>query len=158
VSAPVPASSHHDPLTGLANRRLFDDRLKQALYLAQRRDSPLAVLLLGLGVAVAPDDAFLVRAAHALSACVRRADTVARYGAAEFAFVLTDARGEAQCRAAAARLVAALCEAAAGRALEPVIGAALYAGGAADADALVRNADAALFRAKQGRETLCFYR
>jgi diguanylate cyclase (GGDEF)-like protein len=158
VSAPIPPSSHHDPLTGLPNRRLFDDRLKQALYLAQRRDVPLAVLLLALGGAVAPDDRLLVHAARALSACVRRADTVARYGATEFAFVLADARGEAECRTVAARLVEALSEAAAGRALEPVIGAALYQGGAADADALVRNADAALFRAKQGRETLCFCR
>lgn len=158
MSAPAPPSTHHDALTGLPNRRLLDDRLRQALHLAQRRDARLAVMLLALGAFATPDDALLAELASALCACVRRADTVARYGAAEFALVLCDVRDEEECRAVAARALEALAQAASGRALHATIGVALYRGGAADADALLRNADAALYRAKQGRDPLCFYR
>jgi diguanylate cyclase (GGDEF)-like protein len=158
VSAPAPPSTHHDALTGLPNRRLLDDRLTQALYLAQRRDAPLAVMLLALGAFAAPDDALLAQLARSLYACVRRADTVARYGAAEFALVLCDVRGEEECRTVASRVLEALAHAAPGRALHAAIGVVLYRGGAVDAEALLRNADAALYRARQGRDPLCFYR
>jgi diguanylate cyclase (GGDEF)-like protein len=158
VSAPAPPSSHHDPLTGLPNRRLLDDRLQQALYLAQRRDARLAVMLLALGGFAVPDDARLADVARRLAACVRRSDTLARYGAAEFAFVLCDVRGEAECRVVAERVLQVIAPAGAGRPVDAVIGIALYQGGAADAEGLLRNADAALYRARQGREPLCFYR
>jgi diguanylate cyclase (GGDEF)-like protein len=156
VSGSLPPSSHHDELTGLPNRRLLDDRLRQALYLAQRRDAPLAVMLLALGGFPAPSDAALAEAAQRLAARMRRADTLARYGAAEFAFVLTDVRGEAECRVVAERLLQALAPSA--RAPDAAIGIALYPGAAVDAEGLLRNAEAALYRARQGREPLCFYR
>lgn len=158
MSAPVPSSSHHDPLTGLPNRRLLDDRLRQALHVARRRDARIAVMLLSLGALPGPDDALLVEAAQRLAACMRRADTLVRYGTAEFAFVLGDVPGEAQCRVVAARALEALAQAAPGRALDTAIGIALDAGGAVDADGLLRNADAALYRARQGRDRICFYR
>ncbi len=155
MSAAVPPSTHHDSLTGLPNRRLFDDRLRQALYLAERRDSTLAVMLLGLALA-GPDDGRLVELAERLGACVRRADTLARYGADELAFVLNDVAGEADCRLVAARVLEVVAALAAD--LAPVIGIALHAGGPVDADALLRNVDAALYRARHGREPVCFYR
>lgn len=158
MSAPVPRSTHHDSLTGLPNRRLLDDRLRQALHLAQRRDASIAVMLLTLGAFAPADDALLVEAARRLAACVRRADTLARYGTAEFAFVLSEVRSEAECRAVAARVLEALAQAAPGRRLEPAMGIALHTGGAVDADALLRNADEALYRAKQGRDPVCLYR
>jgi GGDEF domain-containing protein len=49
VSSAPQASDYHDALTELPNRRLFDDRLKQALHLANRRDSGIALILLELG-------------------------------------------------------------------------------------------------------------
>jgi diguanylate cyclase (GGDEF)-like protein len=157
VSAALPPSSHHDELTGLPNRRLLDDRLRQALHLARRRDAPLAVLLISLG-ALSPGDARLVEAARRIAVCLRRADTFARYGTAEFALVLADVRGEAQCRLAAERVLQALADAAPNGALEPAIGIALYPGDAVDAEALLRNAEAALYRARQRGEALCFCR
>lgn len=155
MPAAVPPSTHHDSLTGLPNRRLLDDRLRQALYLAERRDSTTAVMLLGLALA-GPDDARLVELAGRLGSCVRRADTLARYGAAELAFVLNDVAGEADCRLVAARVLEAVAALAAG--LAPAIGIALHSGGPVDADALLRNADAALDRARHGREPVCFCR
>ena len=155
MSAAAPPSTHHDSLTGLPNRRLLDDRLRQALYLAQRHDSSLAVMLLGLALA-GPDPAPLVELARRLAACVRRADTLARYGAAELAFVLSEVGGEAQCRRVAARVFESLAPF--GGELEPAIGIALYAGGAVDAEALLRDAEAALYRARHGREPVCFCR
>ena len=59
-SAPQP-SDYHDALTELPNRRLFDDRLKQALHLASRRDSGIALLLIGLtGFATAAEFAVVL--------------------------------------------------------------------------------------------------
>ena len=151
----MPSSTHHDSLTGLPNRRLFDDRLRQSLYLAERRDSTLALMLLGLAPA-GPHDARLVELAARLGSCVRRADTLARYGAAELAFVLNDVAGENDCRLVAARVLEAV--AAVGADFAPAIGVALHSGRPGDADALLRNADAALDRARHGREPVCFYR
>lgn len=158
MSSPAPPSSHHDALTGLPNRRLLDDRLEQALQLARRRDAQLAVMLLALRALSAPEDARLAGVARRLAECVRRADTLARYGTAEFALVLCDVRGEEECRAVAERVLEALSPPAFEGSLEPAIGIALYPGSAADADALMRNADAALYRAKQGPDPLCCYR
>ena len=155
MSAAVPPSTHHDSLTGLPNRRLFDDRLRQALYLAERRDSTLAVMLLGLALA-GPDDPRLVELAGRLGSCLRRADTLARYGAGELAFVLNDVAGEGDCRLVAARVLEVVAGVAAE--LAPAVGIALHSGEPVDADALLRNADAALYRARHEREPVCFYR
>lgn len=154
----APPSTHHDGLTGLPNRRLLDDRLAQALHLAQRRDAQLAVMLLALGGLAVSEDVRLADIAHRLAACVRRSDTLARFGAREFAFVLCDVRGEAECRAVAARVLEALEAAAPGSRSAALIGIALYEGGAGDAEALLRNAQAALYRAREGREGICTYR
>lgn len=136
-----PPSEYHDALTGLPNRRLLDDRLKQALYLAQRRDRGIALLLVALDGAPRGDEVVL-DAAHALQACVRRADTLARWGAAEFAVVMTDVQSEADCRRVAERLLRALD-------MDAAIGISLYPDDAGDAEALARNADAARNRARQ---------
>jgi diguanylate cyclase (GGDEF)-like protein len=140
-SAPQP-SDYHDALTELPNRRLFDDRLKQALHLASRRDSAVALILVELlGFATVADDT-VHEAARRLAPLVRKADTLARWGAAEFAVILSDVTEEAQCRIAAERLLAALD-------MDVAMGISRFPADALDAAALVRNADAARARARE---------
>ncbi|HEY5897732.1 MAG TPA: GGDEF domain-containing protein [Burkholderiales bacterium] len=147
MSAPTPPSDYHDALTGLPNRRLLEDRLKQALYLAQRRDRGIALLLIELAGLPRFGDHALLEAARALQACVRKADTLARWGAAEFAVVVTDVQSEADCRQVAERLLRALDT-------DAAIGISIFPHDAGDPEALERNADAARSRARQtgGRE------
>jgi diguanylate cyclase (GGDEF)-like protein len=149
-SRPAP-SDYHDALTELPNRRLLDDRLKQALHLAQRRDTGLALALVELAGFSKVEDATMREAAQRLARGLRKADTLARWGAAEFAIVLTDVRGEADCRAVLERLMSMLDR-------DVAIGISLYPADAGDAEALERNADAARSRARQlGRRQYRFY-
>jgi diguanylate cyclase (GGDEF)-like protein len=151
VSTTPAPSDHHDPLTALPNRRLLDDRLRQALHLAQRRDTGVALMLIEVGEFGRVADEELVAAARGLSLCLRRADTLARWGAVEFAAVLTDVKGEADCRPVIERVLHALQ-------LDVVIGVSHFPTDAGDAEALVRNADAARGRARQsGRRQYRFY-
>jgi diguanylate cyclase (GGDEF)-like protein len=151
VSTPPQPSDHHDPLTALPNRRLLDDRLQQALHLAQRRDTGIALALLDLAGFAKIDDPTLREAARRLARCLRKADTLARWGAAEFAIVITEVRGEADCRAVLERLMSALD-------MDVAIGLSLFPADARDAEALIRNADAARARARQlGRRQFRFY-
>ena len=140
-SAPQP-SDYHDALTELPNRRLFDDRLKQALHLASRRHSGIALILVELvGFATAADPTVREAARRLLSA-LRKADTLARWGACEFAVILSDVTDEAQCRVIAERLLAALD-------MDVAMGISRFPADALDAAALVRNADASRARARE---------
>lgn len=88
----------HDPLTGLANRALFYDRLSHAVQLRQRKPKTLAVLSLDLdGFKLVNDslghgagDALLIEFARRISGCVRTGDTVSRLGGDEFAILVED--------------------------------------------------------------------
>ena len=151
MSTPPRPSDHHDPLTALPNRRLLDDRLQQALHLAQRRDKGVALVLLELAAFAGVDDATLGAAARRLSGGLRKADTLARWGAAEFAIVLTDVRGEAECRLVVERLLQALD-------MDAAIGISLFPTDAGDGEALMRNASTARERARQlGRRHYRFF-
>ena len=162
--------AYHDSLTSLPNRRLLDDRLRQAVNLAQRRDARVAVMLIDLDdfkrvndqLGHRAGDAVLREVAHRLAGCVRKADTLARQGGDEFVVVIPDLAQEADCQVVAEKIL---------RVLEPVfradgsefrigasIGISIYPGDAGDGDALLRNADAAMYRAKQvGRNNYRFY-
>jgi diguanylate cyclase (GGDEF)-like protein len=151
VSTTPAPSDHHDALTALPNRRLLDDRLRQALHLAQRRDTGVALMLIEVGAFGRVADEEMVAAGRGLALCLRRADTLARWGAAEFAAVLTDVKGEADCRPVVERVMHALQ-------LDVVIGISHFPTDAGDAEALLRNADAARGRARQsGRRQFRFY-
>ena len=86
----------HDPLTRLANRYLFDDRLQQALYAAERTRQPVALLAIDLDrfgsvndlLGHRVGDALLEQVARRLESCIRKSDTLARTGGDEFTLVL----------------------------------------------------------------------
>jgi len=162
--------AYHDALTGLPNRRLLDDRLAQAIYLAQRHDRRLAVILIDLDEFKQVNDLLGHRAgddvlrevSRRLAACLRRADTLARHGGDEFVILLPDVQAESDCGVVAEKVLQALAPEfpVEGRSLAvgASIGISVFPSDAGDGDALLRNADAAMYRAKQqGRNRFCFY-
>jgi len=162
--------AYHDTLTGLPNRRLLDDRLRQAVFLAQRRDARVAVMVMDLDnfkqvndqLGHRAGDAVLREAAHRLAGCVRKADTLARHGGDEFVVVIPDLQLDADCQVVAEKILRSL-EApfrVDGREFRigASIGISLYPTDGGDGEAVLRNADAAMYRAKQlGRNNYRFY-
>ena len=162
--------AYHDTLTGLPNRRLLDDRLAQAIHLAQRRDRKLAVMLIDLddfkqvndSLGHRAGDAVLREVAQRLALCVRKADTLARHGGDEFVVVISDVQADSDCKLVAEKALRSLAAEfqLEDRALSlgASIGISLFPTDAGDGDALLRNADAAMYRAKQlGRNQYRFY-
>ncbi len=154
----------HDPLTGLPNRRLFQDRLEQALAQAQRGGRALAVAYVDLdGFKAVNDarghdagDAALKIVGRRLAGAVRDQDTVARLGGDEFGVLLLEVGGVDEAAAVAAKLRAAVrepLELEGGDArLDASVGVALFPDHGRDADALMRAADGAMYHVKgQGR-------
>jgi diguanylate cyclase (GGDEF)-like protein len=158
--------AHHDALTGLANRILLRERIQAAL--SDCGDRQLAVFCLDLDRFKAVNDtlghpvgdAVLRIAAERLKTCVREADTVARLGGDEFAIVASLAPRDA--RALAARVVEEISQPYHLEGQRIVIGIsigiALAPRDGSDPDVLLKNADLALYRAKnQGRNTYRFF-
>jgi diguanylate cyclase (GGDEF)-like protein len=152
----------HDTLTGLPNRDLFDDRLRHALARVQREPVPIAVLFVDLDNFKAINDTLghsagddvLIQVADRLTQCLRDGDTAARLGGDEFAIVLERAT-ELEATQVASRIQEALQSITVSRQLPPVsasIGIAISSGHAADIEALVRQADLAMYRAKRTRQ------
>lgn len=155
-------AANHDSLTGLPNRNLFFDRLKQAMAATERRDSELAVVYVDidrfkqvndeLGHAVG--DELLVSFAALLSSIVRKSDTVARLGGDEFVLLLPDIGTRDECTGLLDRLMEAMAEpqTIAGRklAVTASAGLAFYSHGMDDdSDRLLQRADEAMYEAKQ---------
>jgi len=159
----------HDPLTGLANRSLFFDRLHQALSSAHRGQEPFALVMVDLdefklvnddhGHAVG--DQVLKQLGTRLRRGLRATDTAARIGGDEFALVLPRISG----RVAAERMVRrrmALLEGsyAIGRrriAVGASAGVAMYPDDGGDTDTLLRHADSAMYFAKREGRGVAFY-
>lgn len=153
--------AYHDALTGLPNRRLLDDRLRQAVFQAQRRNTKLAAMLVDLddfkqvndSAGHRAGDAVLREVAMRLGGCVRKADTIARHGGDEFVIVIADLQAETDCRTVAEKILRSLATEfqvdGAGYTLGASIGISIFPADAGDADVLLRNADAAMYRAKQ---------
>ncbi len=160
--------AHYDALTGLPNRVLLADRLKQAMARSHRSARSLAVLYLDLdGFKAVNDqhghdtgDQLLVNISHRLKEVLREGDTLARIGGDEFVVVMVDLERPQDYEAVLNRLLSV--------AAEPVtlnqhlllvsasIGATLYPQDDADADQLLRHADQAMYLAKQAGKN-CYH-
>jgi diguanylate cyclase (GGDEF)-like protein len=152
--------SVHDALTGLANRVLFMDRVNHALESARRRPRSIAVLFLDLdnfklvndSMGHSVGDDLLMGVADRLRHALKTGDTVARFGGDEFAVLVEDVRSEADATKVAERILGSFARPFALRGRElfvtASIGIAVSDLGVQDGEALVRNADAAMYRAK----------
>ncbi len=156
----------HDPLTNLANRALLSDRVAHAQARSQRDGRPCAVLLLDLDdfkdindtLGHGAGDEVLMEVARRLHECIRAGDTAARLGGDEFALLLEDTPDAGAAREVAARIAAALADPVRldGKEvfLSASVGVAIGVPGEPD-DELLRNADVALYHAKEKGKGLC---
>ena len=163
--------ANHDVLTGLPNRALLQDRLSQALLRARRYERWVTVLFVDLdnfklindSLGHSAGDELLKTFAKRMVSCVRATDTVVRLGGDEFVVVLPDQPRDPDAVSEVVQKIQAVLG-------EPIrleghnltvtssIGIANYPDDGADADALMANADAAMYRAKEiGRDNFQFY-
>jgi diguanylate cyclase (GGDEF)-like protein/PAS domain S-box-containing protein len=164
--------SLHDALTGLPNRNLVIDRVGQALEVARRRSTQTAVIFIDIdrfklvndNLGQTAGDELLARVAERLAGAARVGDTVGRFGGDEFIVVIEDVLGETDAVAAGDRMRAALevpVEVVGERVrVTASIGVAVTGPDPDDLgpDALVRNADAAMHRAKDaGGARVCLF-
>ncbi len=160
----------HDALTGLPNRTLFHDRLTQALALAAQTGTSLALLFLDLDrFKVINDtlghgigDRLLQAVVERLRSCAGESDTLARWGGDEFIFLLERVQGTQHAATAARRILDSLIEPFHIQGHEVfvtgTIGISLFPGDGHDVQALLGNADTAMYRAKQkGKNDYQFY-
>jgi diguanylate cyclase (GGDEF)-like protein len=163
--------AQHDSLTDLPNRILFSDRLTQAMTLADRQQKKLAVLYMDLDrfkhtndtLGHSIGDRLLQSVADRLRSCVRGSDTVSRQGGDEFVVLLSQVTHAQDADVIAKKILIAL------RAphridehdlhLTVSIGIAVYPDDGADADTLLKNADVAMYHAKDvGRDNFQFFK
>jgi diguanylate cyclase (GGDEF)-like protein len=160
--------ANYDALTGLPNRNLLHDRLKQAVFV-QRYVHPIAVVFLDLdhfkiindSLGHTQGDKLLATTAERLHSTVRDGDTVARLGGDEFVLVLNDAKEDVIFRAMQ-RILDSVGEPMMIGGQELCItcsaGVSVYPQDGDDVETLLKNADAAMYRAKErGRNNFQFY-
>lgn len=162
--------AHHDPLTQLPNRLLLRDRFDQAVAVAQRKRSKVAVLFLDLdnfklindSLGHKLGDELLRRVVARLLGSVRDTDTVSRQGGDEFAVLITDIQDPA--------IIGSISENIIERVSEPIeiegsminttfsIGISVYPNDGIEFDTLIKKADSAMYHAKEsGRNAYRFY-
>jgi len=160
----------HDALTGLANRSLLNDRIGQAIARARYEQKMVGVLLLDLdrfklindGFGHQPADNLLRTVASRLAHCVRETDTVARLGGDEFVIVVTDIEDADDVSIVGAKILRSLAQPLSVAEKEVFvsasIGIAMYPRDGDHGEALLRNADVAMYRVKEhGRNSYRFY-
>jgi diguanylate cyclase (GGDEF)-like protein/PAS domain S-box-containing protein len=154
-------SAHHDFLTGLPNRALLNDRVSQAVTLAARHNEKAAVLFLDLdgfkhindSLGHALGDQLLKLIATRLSGCVRGSDTVSRQGGDEFIVLLPALQKPEDAAITARKMLQAV---AGSHSIEghdfnitTSIGVSVYPDDGLDAETLIKNADTAMYQAKE---------
>jgi len=162
--------AHHDALTGLPNRVLFIDRVDQAIKLAKRERSIVAVLFLDLdrfkeindSLGHSIGDQLLIEVAARLKKNIRQVDTVARLGGDEFTLILSGIKHNAMVMEITQKLIETLKEKFVYKEHElyisASIGISLYPDDADNTESLLRNADSAMYQAKnEGRDNYQFY-
>ncbi|MBU1978037.1 MAG: EAL domain-containing protein, partial [Gammaproteobacteria bacterium] len=162
--------AHHDPLTGLPNRLLMSMRMEHSLTHARRNSSLLAVLFLDLDhfknindtLGHPIGDLLLQEVAHRLTGCVREDDTVSRLGGDEFTILLEDLHDSRFVSDVAQKIIATLVDRFVLQGHEVFItcsiGISLFPSDGDNVTTLLKNADSALYRAKdQGRNNYQYY-
>ena len=162
--------AYYDPLTGLPNRRLLDDRLQMAIAHAQRARGRGAVLFIDLDrfkrindtLGHEVGDEVLAEVARRLCKCLREDDTVARMGGDEFIAILGDLADPDDAAHSAARIIDALRRPIIAGEHELVIttsiGISIFPEDGRDPATLIKNADVAMYRAKdEGRDSFQLY-
>ena len=162
--------AHHDVLTGLPNRMLFQDRLSKAIELARRQDGRLAVLFMDLdqfkyindSLGHPVGDQLLQSVARRLVRCMRRSDTVSRRGGDEFILLLSHIAQPEDAAVTAQKILAALAPPhlidQQELHISASIGISIYPEDGTDAEALTKSADTAMYNAKEnGRNNYKFF-
>lgn len=159
--------AHHDALTGLPNRLSFLSRMQQNAALAQRQKTGLALMFIDLDNFKPVNDLYghdagdhlLRQVAERLAKGVRQSDTLARFGGDEFVLVLTDVTDRESTAAVAEKLIASIAASYRIHETDVEIGAsigiALFPDDADDIDALIAQADAAMYDAKRCGRNCC---
>lgn len=152
----------HDPLTGVTNRAVMDDRLHHAIDRAQRFNSKIVLYFIDLNDFKIINDQYgheigdkvLITIAAALRSCLRNSDTISRFGGDEFIIIVEDIEGEDHIQSVLTAIEFAISE--------PIpledgtlltakasIGMAIYPDDATDADSLIKAADVAMYLRKK---------
>jgi diguanylate cyclase (GGDEF)-like protein/PAS domain S-box-containing protein len=163
--------AQHDFLTNLPNRVLLSDRIAQAIMFAKRHRTHLAVLFLDLdkfkhindSLGHETGDKLLQSVAQRLNACVRGSDTVSRQGGDEFVILLAEGKYGKDAMLTAEKILAALAlphiVAESELQVTTSIGISVYPEDGEDAETLIKNADTAMYHAKEvGRNNYQFFR
>ncbi len=164
-------SAQHDFLTGLPNRMLFNDRVSHAITLAPRHEKKVAVLFLDLdgfkhindSLGHPTGDRLLQSIAQRLVSCVRLSDTVSRQGGDEFVILLSEIEQAEDAAVAARRMLDAVAQAHSidqhDLHVTTSIGVSVCPDDGLDAETLIKNADTAMYQAKEnGRQSYQFFK
>jgi len=164
-------SAQHDPLTGLPNRVLLNDRIGNAISIAPRHRKKVGILFLDLDgfkqvndrLGHATGDRLLRAVAERLMSCVRGSDTVSRIGGDEFVVLLSEVERAEDSAITARRMLEAVSETYRidnqDLNVSVSIGVSVYPDDGTDAETLINNADAAMYQAKEnGRRNYQFYK
>ena len=153
--------AHHDPLTGLPNRVLLDDRMRQSIQRAKRNHHKVAVLMVDIdyfkrindSLGHTAGDSLLDIVAKKLCSAVRQTDTVARMGGDEFVIIMPEFRDERDAERCAENIIQKVSTPTmlSNREVNVTVsvGLCIFPDCAPDADTLLKNADAALYEAKE---------
>jgi diguanylate cyclase (GGDEF)-like protein/PAS domain S-box-containing protein len=171
MSVQMTYSAQHDVVTNLPNRLLLNDRITQAISLAHRQHRPIAVIFLDLdrfkyindSLGHASGDKLLQSVSTRLLASVRASDTVSRQGGDEFVILLSEITHPEDAATSARKILLLLsapcCIEGHDLHINGSIGISVYPEDGADAETLIKNADTAMYHAKEsGRNNFQFFK